>query len=241
MSSELAACTIQLSNVSYTVNSVPILKTLSLDCTERRIGIVGRNGSGKSTLARVLCGLLPPSTGFVKVADVDVTNDRAGALRTVGILFQNPDHQIIFPTVIEEVSFGLEQLGLPKAEAQERSLRLLAEFKCDAWADRSVSTLSQGQRHLVCLLSVVAMKPRVIVLDEPYAGLDIPTTMQLGKYINALDAVVVHISHQAEVLSTYQRVLWLENGEVRMDGAAEHTLNTYVSSMKDIGDRDALV
>jgi len=241
MKSDSQGSEIVFDNVSFSIDAVPIVKHLSLRCTEQRIGIVGRNGSGKSTLARLLCGLLEPTQGAITIGGIDVMHNRASALRMVGILFQNPDHQIIFPTVIEEVSFGLRQLGESKAQAHEGALSILSDFSCAHWANRSVATLSQGQRHLVCLISIVAMRPKVIILDEPYAGLDIPTVAQLTRYINKLDAVVVHISHQAEVLERYDRVLWLERGEVVMDSHAIDTLPAYVNRMMEIGETDALL
>jgi len=177
-------CKIELSDVSFAIVDETIVERLSLSAVERRIGIVGRNGSGKSTLARLLCGLIEPSSGTVRVAGIDVANDRHQAIRTVGMLFQNPDHQIIFPTVEEELSFGLQQLGTARSEAQNRVHEVLHKFGVEQWAGKSVSVLSQGQRHLVCLLAVLLMKPRLVVLDEPYAGLDIPTTMQLTRPCN---------------------------------------------------------
>ena len=134
------------------------------------MAVLGRNGSGKSTLARVMAGLQKPNSGRVRIAAVDVARDRRGALGAVGILFQNPDHQIIFPTVREELSFGLTQMGLPKQQVAERVAQTLAHFGKAAWMDAAVHQLSQGQRQLVCLMAILAMRPRVIVLDEPFAG-----------------------------------------------------------------------
>jgi len=167
--------------------------------------------------------------------------DRQRAVETVGMLFQNPDHQIIFPTVEEEVSFGLRQLGKSKSDAQSLTLDALSRFGCEDWAKKSVSTLSQGQRHLVCLIAVVVMQPRLIVLDEPYAGLDIPTVMQLSRYIDSLDAAVVHISHQPDVLTNYERILWIDEGSIRSDGGAEKTLKDYVDAMRTLGMTNAIV
>ncbi|MFD1809408.1 ATP-binding cassette domain-containing protein [Gemmobacter lanyuensis] len=98
---------------------------MTLSMTAARIGILGRNGSGKTTLLRLAAGLLPPTAGSVQVAGVDPAKDRRAMLRAVGILFQNPDHQIIFPTVEEELAFGLRQMGLPAAVARGRVLAML--------------------------------------------------------------------------------------------------------------------
>lgn len=105
-----------------------VLRDLSLSLSERRIGIVGRNGSGKTTLSRVIAGLIAPDAGNVLVGGVDVVADRKAAVRTVGILFQNPDHQIIFPTVEEELAFGLRQLGRNKPDARRGAHDVLVRF-----------------------------------------------------------------------------------------------------------------
>ncbi len=108
---------IVLEEVSCALGGRPVLSGLSLRLTEPRIGIVGRNGSGKTTLLRLIAGLIAPASGRVRVDGIDPFADRKGALARLGILFQNPDHQILFPTVEEELAFGLRQQGQPQAQA----------------------------------------------------------------------------------------------------------------------------
>jgi biotin transport system ATP-binding protein len=235
------ACPITLTDVLFEVDGATLLKNITFSTDQHRIGIIGRNGSGKSTLAKLLCGLIAPSMGSLRVAGVDVANDRPKAIKTVGMLFQNPDHQIIFPTVEEELGFGLEQIGLVRQDARSAALAALADFGVAHWAVKSVSMLSQGQRHLVCLIAVLLMKPRLLVLDEPYAGLDIPTTMQLTQQLDRIEATIVHISHQPDTLVHYDRILWLEAGEILMDGNSETVLPAFTTRMQQIGRADALV
>lgn len=232
---------IELSNAEYKIGQRLVLSGVNLSANERRIGVVGRNGSGKSTLARLLCGLIEPTAGTVRIGGVDLAKDRRAALNTVGMLFQNPDHQIIFPTVEEEISFGLKQQGMSKREAGAATLRALAGFGREQWAEESVATLSQGQRHLVCLIAVLVMQPKLIILDEPYAGLDIPTTLQLTRYISDIDATVVHISHDPQILADYDRVIWLDQGELALDGATVDILPAFTKRMHELGGGDALV
>ena len=238
---ERLACPIALTDVCFAIDGATLLKNLTFSTQEHRIGIIGRNGSGKSTLAKLLCGLTAPSMGTLRVAGVDVANDRREAIKTVGILFQNPDHQIIFPTVEEELGFGLEQIGLAQQEAHSAALAALAQFGVAHWAAKSVSTLSQGQRHLVCLIAVLLMKPRLLVLDEPYAGLDIPTTMHLTQHLENIEPTIVHISHQPDTLVNYDRILWLEAGEILMDGNPDMVLPAFIKRMQQIGLTDALI
>lgn len=223
---------IQIQSLSCHYGDKAVLDTVSLELSEARVAVVGRNGSGKSTLAKAISGLIRPEQGRILINGVDVLKDRKAVLSAVGILFQNPDHQIIFPTVEEEISFGLRQLGRSKSDAAEETSNLLANFGKSDWAKRPVSTLSQGQRHLVCLMSVLAMAPAVIILDEPFSGLDIPTTRALQKRLNQLDQTLIHITHDPSVIADYDRVIWIEAGKVIADGAPDTVLPDYLHVME---------
>ena len=227
----MADCTIQFENVSLSLNARELLKGVSLDIQEQRVGVIGRNGSGKTSFARLLCGLLAPSSGRVRVNGNDLFKHRAAALKTVGILFQNPDHQIIFPTVLEELSFGLTQQGQRKAEAMQNATKILQQFDRLDWAERTIATLSQGQRHLVCLLSVLAMAPPLLVLDESFAGLDLPTKTYLQNLLHGLDQSVLHITHDLQALAEYERVIWLEKGQVAGDGLPKNIIPAFENVM----------
>jgi biotin transport system ATP-binding protein len=229
---------IQLSEVSLVINGKGILDDVSFNAVEHRIGIVGRNGSGKTTLARVMAGLATPTAGHVRIMHVDVAKDRQAAIGAIGILFQNPDHQIIFPTVEEEIAFGLVQMGLSKEDASDRVAGLLDEFGKAHWAKAAIHQLSHGQKQLVCLMSILAMEPKIIVMDEPFSGLDIPTRTQLARYLERVDATLVHISHEADYLRSYDRVIWLENGKIAMDGAPKPVLAAFSRRMAQIGGED---
>ncbi len=230
----MADCTIQFENVSLSLNAREVLKGVSLDIQEQRVGVIGRNGSGKTSFARLLCGLLAPSSGRVRVNGNDLLKHRAAALKTVGILFQNPDHQIIFPTVLEELSFGLTQQGQRKAEAMQNATKILQQFDRLDWAERTIATLSQGQRHLVCLLSVLAMAPPLLVLDEPFAGLDLPTKTYLQNLLYGLDQSVLHITHDLQALAEYERVIWLEKGQVAGDGLPKNIIPAFENAMAQV-------
>jgi biotin transport system ATP-binding protein len=226
-------------NVSFSRHGKRVLGPLDLSLTERRIGVVGRNGSGKSTLVRLACGLLAPDKGEIRINGEDVYSDRAAALDNIGIIFQNPDHQVIFPTVAEEIAFGLQQKGQNKATAHLNARVLLRQHGRGHWAERSTQALSQGERHYLCLMAVLVMAPRVLLLDEPYAGLDIPSSMQLHRALDALDQQVILVSHDLAVLEGYDRVLWVEGGEVVEDGAPKAVLKKYKTEMQRKGGLDA--
>ena len=229
---------ISLNGVSYRVNDKTIINNLNLEITEKRIGIVGRNGSGKSSLVRLIGGLIKPSSGNIFVNDINVYSDRKNAIKTVGMVFQNPDHQIIFPTVLQELAFGLNNIGHTRDEADKFALKILENFGKSHWSEKPISTLSEGQKHLVCLLSVLAMQPSIILLDEPFTGPDIPTVRILERFLAALDQTILLISHDPQTLIDYDRVIWLEKGEIVMDGSPSKVLDEFKQEMYRIGDED---
>lgn len=231
---------IDLSDVQYTPGGAEVLRGITLRADERRIGVIGRNGSGKTSLARIMAGLVAGDGGQVRIAGVDVARDRKAALGVIGILFQNPDHQIIFPTVEEEIAFGLTQMGCSKTQAAAGVGAILAQFDRTHWAQTAIHQLSQGQRQLVCLMSVLAMAPKVIVLDEPFAGLDIPTTRRLARVLAGLDVTLVQITHDPAGIAAYDRVIWLDQGQIVKDGPPAQVVPQFVARMEALGDEDDL-
>lgn len=228
---------IVLRGASFAIRGKPILSDLTLTLTEQRIGIIGQNGSGKTTLLRLLAGLIAPTSGSVTVDGIDPARDRKGMLSRIGILFQNPDRQILFPTVVEELSFGLSQQGHKDAEARARAA-LAAEGRAD-WADLPTSTLSQGQRQWLCLLSVLLMEPRTILLDEPFAALDLPTAARLTRRLATLPQRLITISHSPSAVATCDRLLWLDQGRIRADGTPADILPPFTAEMARLGEADA--
>ena len=229
---------IALQRVTYSIDDAPILMDLSLDLSAPRIGVVGRNGSGKSTLARLLAGLIVPTMGSVEINGIDLAKDRKSALTQVGILFQNPDHQIIFPTVLEELAFGLTQQGHKRAKAEEMAMGVLRTFGLGHWEKTNVHTLSHGQKHLLCLISVLAMKPRLLILDEPYAGLDIPTKAQLTRFLDRYDGTLLNVTHDPRDIQDYSQILWLDKGQIVATGTPTDVIPAYETAMTKAASQD---
>ena len=222
---------IEICSASVFYGKERILENVSLSIREQRVGFIGRNGSGKTTLLRILAGLQELNKGKVLIDGTEVAKKRKEAIEKVGIIFQNPDHQIIFPTVGEELRFGLTQLGLKKNEADLKVIACLKKYDKVDWFERSISALSQGQKHLVCLLSVLLMKPRVLLLDEPFTGIDIPTQLKLEHYLSSLKQTIIHVSHMPETFEDYQRLIWMDEGVVQADGKPKTVIKKYRTAM----------
>ncbi|WP_346336209.1 energy-coupling factor ABC transporter ATP-binding protein [Hohaiivirga grylli] len=199
----------------------------SLSVTEHRIGLVGHNGSGKSSLLRLIHGLLKPDAGTVRTLGLDTAKEASQLPAQVGFLFQNPDHQILFPTVSEEISFGLLNQGLHASEVDQRVKAILTDYGCEAWGKRAVDELSGGQKQLVCLMAVMVLEPRLLLLDEPFASLDFATRLSFIKRMRKLQPGAVIASHDLELLQDCDRVLWLEQGAVKADGHPKDILPAY--------------
>ncbi|MDR0204739.1 MAG: energy-coupling factor ABC transporter ATP-binding protein [Delftia acidovorans] len=200
---------------------------LDLALDQPRIGLIGDNGAGKTSLMRLLCGLDLPEAGQVLLDGANLQQARAQRPGQVGLMFQNPDDQIIFPTVEEELALGLRPAGLSKREAMERARALLAARGLADWAPRAIAGLSQGQRQQVCWLALLIAAPRVLLLDEPFASLDLPGQARLARDISAAPQQVLVSTHVLDHVRGFGRVLWLDRGRVRGDGPGHEVCAAY--------------
>jgi biotin transport system ATP-binding protein len=204
-----------------------ILRGVSAVLSERRIGIVGSNGAGKSTLARLINGLVLPSAGTVRVNGRDTRQDTREVRREVGFVFQNPENQIVFPIVREDMEFGLKNLVLDKPARRARALAQLDALGIGHLADRTSHTLSGGERQLVALAAVLVMHPKVIVFDEPTTQLDLRNRNRVRAAIAGLACDAVVVSHDLELLEDFDRVLVIADGRLAVDDAPGPALRWY--------------
>jgi len=185
---------------------VPALNGVDLEVADGAlVALIGQNGSGKTTLAKHLNGLLRPTEGHVSVAGQDVaTTPVARLARTVGYVFQNPDHQIFAATTREEIGFGLRNLGLAPGEVSARTAETLEIFGLTAYAEVPPAVLGFGLRRKVTVAAVFAMRPRILVLDEPTNGLDRRSTDELMARVTGLQReghTVLLITHDMRLVA----------------------------------------
>ncbi len=201
------------------------LSDLSLSIEEGSfVCILGHNGSGKSTFAKLLNGLNLPKEGTVLIAGMD-TREEEKLLKireTAGMVFQNPDNQIIANVVEEDVGFGPENIGVPTEEIWRRVDASLAAVGMQAYRMKSPNRLSGGQKQRVAIAGVMAMKPACIILDEPTAMLDPNGRKDVMATVHELNRkegmTIVHITHYMEEAVEADRVIVMDGGHVVMDG-----------------------
>lgn len=193
------------------------------------VALVGRNGAGKTTLVRHLNGLLQPTSGSVFIDGIDVTTRPTRELaRTVGFVFQNPDHQIFCRTVADEVGYGLRTAGATADEVGARVGEVLDFVGLTAQREEHPLTLSRGQRRLVAMASVLVLDPRVLVVDEPTTGQDragVRALMSLVDRLHEHGTTVVMISHDMDLVARHaRRVVALDAGRIVADGPTARVL-----------------
>jgi energy-coupling factor transport system ATP-binding protein len=187
------------------------------------VAFVGQNGSGKTTLAKHFIGLLKPTKGCVIVNGKDTRKSRVSELAaTVGYCFQNPDHQIFNRTVYDEIAYGPRNLNIPKEEIQERVVEAIKTVGLEGYEKLNPFFLGKGERQKVAVASVLAMRPKVLIVDEPTTGMDWKTSiamMDLIKKLNQEGMTVIFITHNMEIVAEYaRRVVVLFDGQVLLDG-----------------------
>ncbi|WP_308120614.1 energy-coupling factor ABC transporter ATP-binding protein [Streptomyces bambusae] len=206
---------VELAGAGYAYEDGPaVLSGVDFAIAEgRALALLGRNGSGKTTLMRLLSGGLRPASGELRLDGAPVAHDRAGLTRlrtSVQLVVQDPDDQLFAASVEQDVSFGPMNLGLGRAEVQERVDAALAALDITALRDRPTHLLSYGQRKRAAIAGAVAMRPRVLILDEPTAGLDPDGQERLLHVLGALTATtVVMATHDVDLA-----VRWADDAAV---------------------------
>ena len=196
----------------------PVLHDVSLQlCEGERIGLIGPNGSGKTSLFHVIMGLLKPTSGKIEIFGNQMESEKEfkTVRQRIGLLFQDPDDQLFSPTVLEDVTFGPLNQGKSIAEAKQIARETLASLGLSKVEDRVTYKMSGGEKRLVSLATVLAMKPEVLLLDEPTTGLDPETTEKMVEILTKLDLAYISISHNMDfIIQTVDKVLGMIDGRI---------------------------
>lgn len=236
---------IQIRNVTFSYHNgeekKDILEDFSLDIERGSFTVIlGHNGSGKSTLAKLMNGLYKPSAGNVLVDNIDTKDEKheIEIRRKVGLVFQNPDNQLVASIVEDDVAFGPENLGLPPEKTRERVDEALKAVGMYDYRKSTPHHLSGGQKQRIAIAGIIAMRPECLILDEPTAMLDPKGRAEIIKIITRFNReynmTVVLITHFMEEAENADRVILLNNGSIIKDGTPK-TVFSDIKALKDTG------
>ncbi|MGB9792283.1 MAG: energy-coupling factor transporter ATPase [Thermacetogeniaceae bacterium] len=224
----------------YDENETPVLRGVTLEIRDGEyVALIGPNGCGKTTLVKHFNALLLPTDGDVWV-DGKNTRDPSAVTeirQRVGMIFQNPDHQIVGMTVEEDVSFGPGNLGLPPSEIRQRVDEALEAVGLTGYAKRYPYTLSGGEKQLLAIAGILAMRPKHIALDEPTSSLDPAARRRITALLRKLNKqgiTVIHITHHVEEIVEADRVIVMDRGRILLDGKPEEVFSQ-TATLKALG------
>ncbi len=238
---------IRIENVSYKYGSIGeenpsmVINNVSMSVNEgEHLVILGHNGSGKSTLAKLMNGLLLPTEGNVYVNGINTRDEEKiwDIRETAGMVFQNPDNQIVATIVEEDVAFGPENQGVPSSEIRQRVDEALKIVEMIEYKKHAPHLLSGGQKQRVAIAGILAMKPECIILDEPTAMLDPIGRIEIINTIKKLNKeekkTIIHITHYMDEAVEADRILVMEQGQIVMEGSPREIFSQ-VEKVKNLG------
>ena len=218
---------IEFKNVNFSYeNGIQILKDINFKIEEgETIGLIGCNGAGKSTLMKVLLGLLPHE-GIITVGDLELNKKNLEEVRRkLGFVLQDSDNQMFMPTVYEDMMFGPLNYGHSKEEAEARVDQVLEELNLTYLKHKYNHKISGGEKRMAAIATILTMRPKVMLMDEPSTALDPENRRRVINAINKLDITQVIASHDLDmILDTCERVILMHDGEIIADGPVEEIL-----------------
>ena len=236
---------IQVENLSFSYQNNKVFKNLSFSIKKGEyLCIIGKNGSGKSTLAKLLAGLIFQQEGNIKIFGYDTKNkkDLLKIRKLIGIIFQNPESQIITTSVFDEVVFGLENLAIPRENIKEIAEKSLKSVSLLEYKDRLTYQLSGGEKQRLAIASVLAMGTEILIFDEATSMLDPIGKKQVLKHMKELNSqgkTIIHITHNRNDILEATEVMVLSKGEIKYQGNPykifeDDEFNPFVIKIKNI-------
>ncbi len=240
-------CAIEINNLNFRYKEFSLEDvSMNLHLGEQK-ALVGLNGSGKTTLFKLILGLLEPISGSIHVIERKVERENYWEIRKdVGFLFQSPDDQLFAPTVWEDVAFGPRNLGLSEEEVEQKVEWSLDKVGMSGFINRPVNQMSHGQAKRVALAGVIAMQPKILLLDEPFAGLDFPMVSTMVDIIQDLrneGMSLLYTTHNRFFLENWaDSIAVLDDGKLIYDGPTESALqdisiNKQTGNWNELGNR----
>lgn len=216
---------LRVEHVSFSYDKEhPVLRELSFHIGPgERVGLIGANGAGKSTLMKLFLGLLPCQQGEIYAGGVQVSRENlARVRRTLGFVLQDSDNQMFMPTVYEDMMFAPLNYGLPREEAEQRVDAVLERLGLTELKHRYNHKISQGEKRMAAIATILAMEPAVLLMDEPTTSLDPCNRRKVIRTIGTLPQTILIASHDLDmILDTCQRVILLSQGTIAADGPAD--------------------
>ena len=206
------SCSLNLRDVSARAGEISLFENLNLNLAHKeKLAVIGANGVGKSTLLEIMGGLREPGSGFVEIfhEKMNGLEDFKKYRREIGYLFQNSDDQFICPVTLDDVSFDLLACGLAKNDAREAARNMLGRLGVGHLANKIVYKLSGGEKKLVALAGALVKEPKILLLDEPTAGLDSKMQLRLVEILSGLDVSQVIVSHDLNFIDRLANSLYV--------------------------------
>ena len=210
---------LHISDLSFSYQDNPdVLQDINLDVSQgERVGLIGPNGAGKTTLFLSICGVLKPSKGEISVLGKPVKSGDFNP--NIGMVFQNPDDQLFCPSVAEDVAFGPQNMGLPKETVEARTREALSLVGHLKLSERPPHHLSGGEKRMISIAGVLAMKPDLVIYDEPSANLGMRSRRRVINLLQSSKQTLFIASHDLElILEMCDRVILLDEGQIVADG-----------------------
>ena len=221
---------IEIKNVSFSYsNKVQVIHNISFKIDKNEsVGIIGANGAGKSTILKLLVGLELGYDGKIAIENIEVEKRKINEIRKkIGYVFQDSDSQLFMPTVYEDVAFAPKNYGLSEDEVKRRTLEALKRIGIEELKDRSIYSLSGGQKKLASIATVLSMQPEILIFDEPTVALDPRNRRKFIDTINSLNNITkIVTSHDLDLIyDTCNRTILISNGKIIKDGKTKDILS----------------